>query len=314
MVKVLQKIMNDATLITGGSGLLGSNLKGGRKPIRSELDILDYQSLREYINRYGIRKIVHAAAMVGGVQGNTDRVCDFFLDNLTMNNNILRACREFKLTDSIFISSTCVFPSNAPLPLQEEYIHLGEPHFTNYGYAYAKRMLEVGSRVLKQQYDIKTLSLITTNFYGENDNHHLEHGHIIPSLIHKCHLAKHGKTDFVIWGTGTPKREFNYVGDLARIVDMIYEGHEIGIEYPPAMIVSSGYEYSVHDVVDMIVKKMGFEGNVVFDNTKPNGIERKNSSNALFSEYFPDFSWTRLEDGIDVSIDYFENNYPKVRK
>lgn len=305
--------MNMNTLITGGSGLLGSNIDGGLKPSSKQLNLLNYDALRSYIVENQVTKIVHSAAIVGGVHANTALICDFFLDNLTMNTNILRACREFKLNNSVFILSTCVFPADAPLPLREEYIHLGEPHHTNYGYAYAKRMLEVGSRVLKQQYDVNTVCLIPCNFYGPNDNHHLEYGHIIPSLIHKCYLAMKNNTDFVVWGSGTPKREFNYVGDIVRILQTIDDGQNNGKIYPHSMIISSGMEYSVREVATIIANKMGFKGNMVFDNSRPDGIDRKNSSAEVFNLYFPDFKWVVLEEGIDSSIEHFVKNYPNVR-
>jgi GDP-L-fucose synthase len=301
------------TLITGGSGLLGSHFTWGLKPTRKEVDLLDYSSLADYIKKNGVQRIVHSAAIVGGVHANTSMVCDFFLGNLEMNANVLKACKEFKLNNSIFILSTCVFPSSAPLPLNESLIHEGEPHHTNYGYAYAKRMLEVGSRALEQQYGINTTCLIPTNLYGENDNHHLLNGHLIPSLIHKCYLAKKNNTDFVVWGDGTPLREIIYAGDVVRVIEKITEGQSNGLNYPRMIIVSSSVEHSTREVAEMIAKKMGFSGNIVFDTSRPNGSAKKNSNNQVFRNYFPDFKWTPLDQGLDLSIDYFVSNYPNVR-
>jgi GDP-L-fucose synthase len=303
-----------ATLITGGSGLLGSHFSWGLKPTRKELDLLDYASLADYIKKNDITKIIHSAAIVGGVHANTSLICDFFLGNLEMNSNVLKACREFKLNNSVFILSTCVFPSEAVLPIRESVIHDGEPHHTNYGYAYAKRMLEVGSRVLKQQYGINTTCLIPTNLYGENDNHDLMNGHLIPSLIHKCYLAKKTNTDFVIWGDGTPLREIIYAGDVVRIIEHITEGQNRGVEYPRMIIVSSSVEHSTRQVAELIAKKMGFTGNIVFDTTRPNGAHKKTSDNSVLKQNFPEFTWTELEKGIELSINHFINNYPNIRK
>jgi GDP-L-fucose synthase len=173
------------TLITGGYGLLGSCLNFGLKPTRYELNIMDYNHLKDYVLLNNITQIVHCAAKVGGVAGNSNNMVEYFSDNLTMNANIIRCCKETNIKKSIFILSTCVFPKDAINPLNENLLHCGEPHETNYGYAYSKRILEVASRCLPN-----AISLIPCNLYGLNDNYNLENGHVIPSLIHKCYLAK----------------------------------------------------------------------------------------------------------------------------
>lgn len=300
------------TLITGGSGLLGSalDITNSLKPSSKELNLLNYQELKNYIIKYDIKKIIHGAALVGGVHANTFLIHDFFSKNLEINLNILKACKEFNLNNSIFILSTCVFPAEGPFPLKEKILHDGEPHFTNYGYAYAKRMLEVGSRTLKQQYRINTTCLIPCNFYGPNDNHNLEYGHVIPSLIHKCYLAKKNNTDFVVWGSGAPEREFIHVNDLAKVIKIINEEEK---EYPNTIIVSSGKSYTIKDIVELIVSKMKFKGSVIFDKSRPDGIIKKPSSNATFKEYFNNFEWLNLEDGLTSSVEYFLKNYPNIR-
>lgn len=299
------------TLITGGSGLLGSEItiKNSLKPSSDEVNLLDYCSLKRYIQLHNINKIVHCAAKVGGVQANHTKMFDFFESNIEMNINVLRACKEFNLNNSVFILSTCVMPNKQDLPYKEEHLHNGEPHFTNYGYAYAKRMLEVGSRSLKTQYGISTICLIPCNLYGANDNYNLESGHVIPSLIHKCYLAKKNKEDFIVWGSGVPLREFLYVKDFARIIENILAEEK---EYSP-MIVSPGYEISIRDVVSIIVDEMNFEGNVVYDMTKPDGIYNKTTSNKVFKKYFPDFKFTELKDGLKETINAFTSKYPQVR-
>jgi GDP-L-fucose synthase len=298
-------------LITGGSGLLGTeiNLTNGLKPTSKELDLRDYCALKRYIQLHNITKIIHCAAMVGGVQANYTKMFDFFDINLQINTNILRACKEFNLSNSIFILSTCVMPAEAKLPYTEQSLHTGEPHFTNYGYAYAKRMLEVGSRSLKQQYGINTICLIPSNLYGPNDNYNLESGHVIPSLIHKCFIAKQNKEDFVVWGSGMPMREFVYVKDFARIIEkIVHTDHE----YSP-MIISSDLDYSIRDLVSMISSEMNFNGKIVYDTSKPDGIYKKPTSNKIFKKYFNDFKFTDIEYGLRQTIQYFVSNYPDIR-
>lgn len=300
------------TLILGGHGMLGSSIDFGLKPTKKEVNLLDYDSISQYITDHSVDEIIHAAGVVGGVKANNDFVHDFFMDNLRMNINVMRACKEHNIKRATFFLSTCVFPQSAPLPLVESSVHDGEPHHTNFGYAYAKRMLEVGSRSLMRQYGIQTSCIIPCNMYGENDNYHLENGHVIPSLIHRCYLAKNNGTDFVVWGSGNAEREFLYAGDVAKILRMIHVDPIINI--PTAMIVSPGRVHTIKEVVSLVVKHIGFTGNVVFDSSKSEGILRKNTDNSLFRRYFPDFEFTDLYTGLEKSIQFFVNHYEMVRK
>lgn len=297
-------------LISGGSGLLGSelNIENGLKPKRSELDLMDYCSLKKYIQYNKIEKIIHCAAKVGGVDENRRKNYDFFSDNLQINMNVLNACKEFNLQNSIFILSTCIFPEHNS-PYTESSLHEGTPHPTNYGYAYGKRMLEVGSRALSEQYGINTTCVIPCNLYGKNDNYNLSSGHVIPSLIHKCYLAKQNNTEFKIWGNGKAYREFMYVDDLARIIQDI---HKNNTSYGN-IIISPSIEYNIKEIVELIAKYMNFTGKIVFDETMPNGILRKPSMNKKFKESFPDFIFTDLNVGLKKNIEYFVQSYPNVR-
>jgi GDP-L-fucose synthase len=300
-----------STLITGGFGLLGSSIDFGFKPTKEELNLLNYNDLKNFIIKNNIDSIIHTAAKVGGVKANSDYVYDFFADNILMNINVQNACKEFDIKKSIFIVSTCAFPSSASLPLKESYLHDGEPHETNFGYAYSKRMLEVGSRALKQQYQIDSTCVIPCNLYGENDNYNLENGHVIPSLIHRCYLAKINNTNFEIWGSGRAEREFIYVKDFAKIITQIFN-YDINVQ--ETMIISPETTFTIQEIVDIIVKKIGFQGKVIFDETKPEGILKKNSSNKIFRKYFPDFSFTDIDYGLEQTIQYFIKNYDLLRK
>lgn len=292
--------------------MLGSVLDFGLKPTRKELDVLDYDSLHRYICENDVTEIVHAAGAVGGVKANNDFMYDFFMDNIRMNVNVVKACKEHNIKRATFFLSTCVFPHKAPLPLVETSIHDGEPHPTNFGYAYAKRMLEVGSRCLLKQHGINTSCIIPCNMYGENDNYHLENGHVIPSLIHRCYLSKKNGTDFVVWGSGKAEREFMYTEDMACVLKQIHIGQMKDL--PHMMIVSPGYVHTIAEVVELIVKHIGFTGRVVFDSTKAEGILRKNTDNSLFRKHFTDFNFTDLNTGLAKSIQYFVKNYETVRK
>ena len=300
-----------STLILGGHGMLGSVIDFGLKPTRLELDILNYDKLHQYICENDVDEIIHAAGIVGGVKANSDFMYDFFMDNIVMNINVIRACKEHKIKKATFFLSTCVFPCHAPLPLVEESIHNGEPHSTNFGYAYAKRMLEIGSRCLYKQHGIQASCIIPCNMYGENDNYHLENGHVLPSLIHRCYLAKKNNSDFLVWGSGKAEREFIYTNDMASILKKIHV-ENIGIS--SRMIVSPECIHSIAEVVDIIVKHVGFTGKVIFDSSKSEGIMKKNTDNSLFRKHFPDFKFTDLHTGLAKTIDYFVKNYETVRK
>jgi len=299
------------TLITGGSGLLGSeiNLSNSLKPSSDQLNILDYCSLKRYIQLNSVTKIIHCAAKVGGINANYSKMFDFFESNIQMNINILRACKEFNLNNSVLVLSTCIMPTQNKLPYEEEHLHNGEPHFTNYGYAYAKRMLEVGSRSLRQQYGINTVCLIPCNLYGKNDNYNLDSGHVIPSLIHKCYLAKKNNEDFVVWGTGIPMREFLYVNDFAKIIEKIIKEEK---EYSP-MIISPDNEVSIRDVVSIITNEMNFKGKTLYDLSKPDGIYKKTTSNKIFKKHFSEFKFTDIQTGLKETIQHFLSQYPNIR-
>lgn len=299
------------TLITGGHGLLGSALNFGIKPTKEELNILDYSKLCEFIEKNKIDSVIHAAARVGGVQSNTDYIFDFFSENTQMSLNVMNACKQYKIQKSIYIISTCAFPADSPLPLKEEYLHTGEPHYTNYGYAYSKRMLEVGARSLRQQYGLNSFCLIPCNLYGENDNYNLKNGHVIPSLIHKCHLSKINNTPFEIWGSGNAEREFLYVKDFSNIIENIFKNN---IAIDSTAIISPENSVTIKQIVELIAKKINFKGDIIFDKSKPEGILKKDSDNTKFKKYFPEFKFTSLDEGLDKTIEFFVQNYSRIKK
>jgi len=298
-------------LVTGGHGLLGQSLNIGLKPTKKELNVLDYDSLCQYIENNNITSIIHAAARVGGVKANTDYVYDFFSENIQMSLNVMNACKKYRIEKSFYVLSTCVFPSEAPLPLEEKYLHIGEPHFTNYGYAYAKRMLEVGSRSLNQQYNLSSVCLIPCNLYGENDNYNIDNGHVIPSLIRKCYLAKINDTPFEVWGSGDAEREFMYIKDFSSVIEKIIKDK---IDIQGTMIISPDNVVSIRNIVEVISKKLNFTGKIIFNKSKPDGIMKKNSNKYVFKSYFPEFKFTPLDEGLDNTIEYFLKNINEVRK
>jgi GDP-L-fucose synthase len=254
--------------------------------------------------------IIHCAAKVGGIGGNMNYKGEFFYDNIMMNTNIIEGARLSKVKNLVAFLSTCVFPDNIDYPLNEKKIHLGPPHYSNDAYAYSKRMVDVQIRAYKEQYGLNYKSVIPSNIFGPNDNYDIINGHVIPSLIHKCYLARENKTPLTIWGSGKPLREFIYSKDVAKLTEWVLYNYN---ETEP-IILSTSEEISIRDVVDMIVEIMNFKNNVIFDDSKPDGQFRKPSDNHKIKKYLPNFKFTPLYDGLKETIEYFEINYNLLRK
>ena len=226
-----------------------------------------------------------------------------------INTNVLEACRIYNVKKVVSFLSTCIFPESIEYPLTEKKIHLGAPHWSNYGYAYSKRMLDVQTEVYRDQYKLDFVSVIPTNIYGLNDNFNLDSGHVIPSLIHKCYLAKTNNTEFNVWGSGTPLREFIYSKDIGKLTNWALENYN---ESEP-IIFSTSQEISIKDLVGLIVNIIGFKGDVVWQSDKPDGQFRKPSSNKKLMSYVPDFKFTPIEVGLKETIEHFTQNYPNLR-
>ena len=297
------------TLITGGKGLVGSALKSDFKPTMQDVDLLNFDSIVNYITENQIDSIIHCAAKVGGIKANTEHLADFYTENITMNSNLLQAAHQCGVKKVVSFMSTCVFPNDAVYPLTPDQIHNGEPHPSNYAYAYAKRMLEVQSRAYREQYGCNFVTVIPCNIYGPNDNYDLESGHVIPSLIHKCYLANECKTHMEVWGTGKPYREFIYSEDVAYIAQWVLENYDD----PEPLIISPDEEISIATLVQEIVWRMEFDGEIICNN-KRDGQFRKPSDNSKLKSLLPDYKFVPIEIGLDKSIDWFVENYDEARK
>ncbi len=304
--------MENRVLVTGGYGLVGSEFNGSNFiPLSSsEVDLRNKDQVNKMLETITFDGIIHCAAKVGGVGGNMNFKGEFFYDNIIMNTNVIESARTHGIKKLVAFLSTCVFPDNVEYPLTESKIHLGPPHFSNDAYAYAKRMADVQIRAYREQYGLNYKSVIPTNIYGPNDNYDIKNGHVIPSLIHKCYLARENKTDLEIWGSGKPLREFIYSKDVAKLTEWVLNNYE---EDEP-IILSTSEEISIKDVIDIIIEIMNFKGNVIWNKEKPEGQFRKPSDNSKIKKYLPDFKFTPLYEGMKETIEYFENNYNIIRK
>jgi len=307
-------------LVTGQNGLVGSQFKGDLIALNSKVcDLRDQKSVDEifsfYTNKeiqkeFVVDKVIHTAAKVGGVGGNMRYKGEFFYDNIMINTNVIESCRKHNIKDLVVFLSTCVFPDNVEYPLTENKIHLGPPHFSNDAYAYSKRMADIQIRAYKEQYGLNYKSVIPTNIYGINDNFDIENGHVIPSIIHKCYIARETKTPLTIWGSGKPLREFIYNKDVAILSEWVLNNYT---ENEP-IILSTSEEISIKEIVDVIVEIMNFKGEVIWDTSKPDGQFRKPSDNSKIKNYLPNFKFTPLYEGLKETIEWFEGNYNKIRK
>jgi len=303
--------MENKILVTGGNGLVGSEFIGDHyyKPTSKEYDL----KKTDDVNRLMLKRfdsVIHTAGKVGGLGGNINHKGEFFYDNIMINTNVIESSRISGVKNLVAFLSTCVFPDNIEYPLTEKKIHLGPPHFSNDAYAYSKRMVDVQIRAYREQYGLNYKSVIPTNIYGPNDNYDIKNGHVIPSLIHKCFLARENKTPLTIWGSGKPLREFIFSKDVAVLSEWVLHNYN---ENEP-IILSTSEEISIREVVDIIVEIMNFKGKVVFDTSKPDGQFRKPSDNSKIKNHLPNFKFTDIFDGLKETIEFFEKNYNILRK
>jgi GDP-L-fucose synthase len=303
--------MGNKILVTGGNGLVGSEFIGDKyyKPTSKEYNLIDKEETHHLMSKK-FDGVIHCAAKVGGVGANMNYKGEFFYDNIMMNTNVINGARLSDVKNLVCFLSTCIFPDNIEYPLTEKKIHLGPPHFSNDAYAYAKRMADIQIKAYREQYGLNYKSVIPTNIYGPNDNYSLENGHVIPSLIHKCFLARENKTDFVVWGSGKPLREFIFSQDVSKLTEWVLENYD----EPEPIILSTSEEISIREIVSMITDLMDFKGKVLFDTTKPDGQFRKPSDNSKIKTYLPDFKFTPIYDGLKTTIKHFEKDYKNIRK
>lgn len=315
----------ETSIITGGSGMLGFALtkeliKQPRCVLSlgsNHLNLLDKEGVDSFFRNFPFNNIdcvFHLAARVGGVKANTNALGTFYRDNIVINTNLLDACFKYNINNVVSMLSTCVYP-DAPYvqyPLTEEQLHMGPPHDSNFGYAYAKRMLEVQTRAYRKQYGVNYITVIPNNLFGENDNFHLEDSHVIPALMRKIWEAKLNNHPTVeIWGDGTPLREFTYSGDIARILIKVAE--EYDEEIP--LNIGNTEEHSIASVAKKLVEYLEYDGKLVFNISKPSGQFRKPSSNKRLLEKT---SW-KVEDytPFDIALkntcEWFKIAYPNVR-
>jgi GDP-L-fucose synthase len=307
----------DEILILGGDGLLGSCFWLGKKVGRKDADLTNYQETYELIKKHNPLWVINCAGKVGGVKANIENKFEFFEINTLINLNVIKACMELKVPNLISFLSTCIFPDSCSLngDLNENHLHKGEPHESNYAYAYSKRMIDVLSQIAREK-GFNYQCLIPTNLYGYNDNYDLNNSHVIPALIRKIadgiiEAKKQGSNvvDFQVWGTGNPIREFLFAND---VVGIVYKIIDENIKFNN-MIISDDKSYSIKEVVDLIISiyrellNKEFDFLRTFNSTKPDGQYKKTTDTSRF-QILVDTPITDLKVGLKLVIaDYWKS-------
>jgi GDP-L-fucose synthase len=240
---------------------------------KSELDLKIQKDVDNFFQNEKPDIVIHLAAKVGGINANLTYPGDFIYDNLVMQNNVINASRINGVENFIFIGSSCIYPSNSPQPMSEDYLMDGKLEPTNEGYAISKiagiKLLEA----FKKQYSFNSTCLMPSNLYGPNDSFDPQHSHVLSALVKKVVDAKiSGLKVINIWGTGIAKREFLHVTDLANAIVFFLRN---GISNLPYLNIGTGKEITIKDLLDIIIKEVGYEGEIFWDETKPNGMLRK---------------------------------------
>ena len=275
-------IPKDASiLVAGARGMVGSALfrrlqAGGYTrvlaPVRKELDLMDQAAVFAYLQAHKPDYIFIAAAKVGGIQANNTFRAEFLYQNLQIQNNLIHGAHLAGVQRLMFLGSSCIYPKLAPQPIKEEHLLTGLLEPTNEPYAIAKIAGIKMCQAYNAQYGRQYTSAMPTNLYGPNDNYDLANSHVLPALIRNAHEARlRGDTEYMVWGSGTPRREFLYVDDLADACVFLMERGYDG----PLINIGTGTDVTIRELAETVMQVVGFPGRIVYDHTKPDGTPRK---------------------------------------
>jgi GDP-L-fucose synthase len=299
--------------VAGSNGMVGSAIvrtleANGYSNIvvksSKELDLKNQQAVHDFFNQEQPEYVFLAAAKVGGIHANNTYPATFIYDNLMIQSNVIQAAYEFNVKKLLFLGSSCIYPKFAPQPIKEEYLLTGSLEPTNEAYAIAKIAGLKMCQFYKQQYGCNFISAMPTNLFGINDNFNLENSHVLPALLRKFIEAKqNNKQEVTIWGSGTPMREFLFVDDLAEACLFLMESYN-GVE---TVNIGTGEDVSIKELAETIMNIVGFEGNLIFDASKPDGAPRK----LLDVSKINTLGWkhqTNLEEGIQKTLNWIQKN------
>jgi GDP-L-fucose synthase len=314
-------------IVTGGAGFLGSFVIAKLKergataeriyiPTIEEYNLVDPNDIRRmYANALtGVDPknvvIIHLAANVGGIGANREHPAEFFYDNLMMGVELMHQAYKNGVGKFVAIGTVCAYPKFTPVPFREDDLWIGYPEETNAPYGLAKKMMLVQAQAYRQQYGFNAIFLLPVNLYGPRDNFNLATSHVIPALIRKAVEAKErGDKELFAWGDGSPTREFLYVEDAAD--GILAAAEKYNGDLP--VNIGSGYEISIKDLIEMIVRMTGFEGKLTWQPDKPNGQPRRGLDVSRAKELFGWGAQVPFEEGMRRTIEWFKENRSKIK-
>jgi GDP-L-fucose synthase len=309
---------NRRVCVTGGAGFWGSHVvenlraRGANEvfvPLLQDYDLVKLEDIQRMLNDARPDVIIHLAALAGGIGANRARPAEFFYINLMMGVQLIHEAWKFGVEKFVAVGTICAYPKFTPLPFREEHLWNGYPEETNAPYGLAKKMLLVQAQAYRQQYGFNVIYPLPVNLYGPRDNFDLESSHVIPALIRKCLEARErGEKQVVLWGDGSPTREFLYVEDAAEGLILATERYN-GSE---PFNLGSGQEISIRELSGTIARLTQYDGELVWDTSKPNGQPRRALDTSRGEEYFGFKAKMPLEEGLRRTIDWYLENQKKV--
>ncbi|XP_013104355.2 probable GDP-L-fucose synthase [Stomoxys calcitrans] len=315
-------------LVTGGTGLVGKALQQitSEEDVESwyfagskDGDLKDLNATKALFEKVQPTHVIHLAAMVGGLFHNMNNNLDFLRINLQINDNVLQTAHEHGCLKVISCLSTCIFPDKTTYPIDETMVHNGPPHTSNYGYSYAKRLIDVQNHAYHDKYGCMFTSIIPCNIFGPNDNYKHDVSHVIPGMIYRMHkllnenpqVAQEDKV-FTVYGSGKPLRQFIYSLDLAKLIVWVLRNYE-SVE-PIILSVDEEQEVSIFQVAQAIAQAFNFRGKIECDTSKADGQYKKTASNKKLRSFLPNFQFTDFDKAIKVSVDWYIQHYDEARK
>lgn len=305
-------------VVTGGAGFLGRYLveklreRGCQQVIIPRSATCDLRREADIVRLFKESRpdiIIHLAAVVGGIGANRARPGEFLYDNLIMGVQLMEQARRFDVEKFVTIGTVCAYPKSTPVPFREEDLWNGYPEETNAPYGLAKKMLLVQGQAYRQQYGFNAIYLLPVNLYGPGDNFDPSSSHVIPALIRKCVEARErGDDHIVVWGDGSPTREFLYVEDCAEAVVLATERYD----QPDPVNIGAGFEISIKELVYLIAEMSGFKGDILWDTSKPNGQPRRRLDVTRAQREFGFRSRVPFEEGLKQTIEWYRMQQPEA--